>query len=85
MGFFNHGSSDGKGLSQLYLELVDTYKKRFMPQNGQFTVLKCSQIWKKIGKSFKTLSELKLKLIPKAWKWEAMAYKIPLKRCSLKI
>ena len=28
------GSSDGEGLSQLYLELLDTYKKRFIPQNG---------------------------------------------------
>ena len=26
-------SSDGEGLSQLYLELVDACKKRFMPQN----------------------------------------------------
>ena len=36
------GSSDGEGLSQLYLELVDAYKKGFMPQNGQAAVLKCS-------------------------------------------
>ena len=42
------GSSDGEGLSQLYLELVDGYKKRFMRQNGQVAVLKCSPIWKKI-------------------------------------
>ena len=28
------GSSDGEGLSQPYLELVDAYKKRFIPQNG---------------------------------------------------
>ena len=60
------GSSDGEGLSQLYLELVDGYKKRFMHQNGQVAVLKCSPIWKKIRKSFKTLYELKLKFIPKA-------------------
>ena len=57
------GSSDGEGLSQLYLELVDAYKKRFMPQNGQTAVLKCSPIWKKMRKSFKT-SEFKLKFIP---------------------
>ena len=31
-------------------------------------VLKCSPIWKKMRKSFKTLSELKLKFIPKVWK-----------------
>ena len=49
-----------------------------MPQNGQVTVLKCSPIWKKI-RSFKTLSELKLKLIPKDWKREAMAHETPLK------
>ena len=36
-------------------------------------------------KSFKTLSELKLKFIPKAWKREAMAHNTPLKGSSLKI
>ena len=36
-------------------------------------------------KSFKTLSELKLKLIPKAWKREIMAHKTPFEACSLKI
>ena len=77
------GSSDGEGLSQLYLELVDAYKKRF-PQSGQATVLKCSPIWKKVRKSFKT-SDLKLKFIPKAWKREAMTYKSPVQVCSLKI
>ena len=56
-----------------------------MPQNGQTAVLKCSPIWKKMRKSFKTLSELKLKFIPKAWKREAMAHKTPLKDSSLKI
>ena len=48
------------------LELADTYKKRFMPQNGQVAVLKCSPMWKKLTQSFETLSELKLKFIPKA-------------------
>ena len=70
--------SDGEGLSRLYLELVSAYKKRFMPQNGQDDVLKCSPIWKKMRTSFKT-SELKLKFIPKVWKREAMARKSPLK------
>ena len=28
------GSSNGEGLSQLYPELVDAYKKRFIPKNG---------------------------------------------------
>ena len=39
------GSSDGGGLSQLYLELADAFKKRFMLQNGQVAVLKCCPIW----------------------------------------
>ena len=56
-----------------------------MPQNFQVAVLKCSPIWKKMRKSFKTLSELKLKFIPKVWKREAMANKNPLKGSSLKI
>ena len=60
-------------------------RKRLMPQNGQVAVLKCSLIWEKIRKGFKTLSELKLKFIPKAWKREDMAHKTPLKGCSLKI
>ena len=46
------GSSDGEGLSQPILGLIDAYKKRFMPQNGQVVVLKCSPIWKKMRKSF---------------------------------
>ena len=37
--------SDGEGLLQLYLELVDANKKRFKPKNGQIAVLKCSPIW----------------------------------------
>ena len=37
-------SSDCEGLSQLHLGLLDAYKKRFMPQNGQVAVLKCSPI-----------------------------------------
>ena len=60
------GSLDGERLSQLYLELADASKERFMRQNGQVAVLKCSAIWKKIRKSFNTLYELKLKFIPKA-------------------
>ena len=48
------GSSVGEGLSQLYLELFDTCKKRFMSQKGQVTVLKCSPIWRKMRKGFKT-------------------------------
>ena len=82
--FLTIESSDGKGLPQLYIEFVDAYKKRFMAQNGQDAVLKCSPIWKKMRTSFKT-SELKLKFIPRVWKREAMAHKTPLKGSSLKI
>ena len=52
------GSSNAEGLLQIYLHLADTYKKRFMSQNGQEAVLKCSPIWKKRRKRFKT-SEVK--------------------------
>ena len=45
--------------------------------------IKCSPIEKKMRKSFKT--EIKPKFIPNASKREAMAPKIPLKGCSLKI
>ena len=38
-----------------------------MPQNGQAAVLKRSPIWKKMRKSFKTLSKLKLKFTPYKW------------------
>ena len=69
------GCSDGEGLSQLHLELFDAYKKRFIPQNAQVTVLKCSPIWEKMSKFFKKLSDLKLKFIPKVWKREAIAHK----------
>ena len=40
--FLAMGSPDGEKFSQLCLETVDVYKKWFMPQNGQVTVLKCS-------------------------------------------
>ena len=56
--FLTMGSSNAEGLLQIYLHLADTYKKRFMSPNGQEAVLKCSAIWKKRRKRFKT-SELK--------------------------
>ena len=37
--FLTMKSSNGEGLSQLYLEPV--YKKGFMSQNGQVAVLRC--------------------------------------------
>ena len=72
--FLTMGSSDGERLSHLYLQLVDAYKKRFTPQNGQTTELKCSPIWKKIRESFKT-SELRAQVHSQkeAWKRESMA------------
>ena len=71
------------GLSQSYLELVNAYKKRFMPQNGEVAVSKWSPLWKKMRKSFGK-SELELKFI---WKLEneKLWLKTPLKGCSLQI
>ena len=55
-------------------KILDAYKKRFIPQNGQGTVLKYSPIWKTMRKSIKT-SELKAQVHSQkeALKWEAMA------------
>ena len=36
------------------------YKKRLMPQNREVVVLKCFPIWKKMRRSSKKLSEIKL-------------------------
>ena len=54
-------SSDdvGKKISQLHQELLNAYKKRFMCENGQGVVVKCSPIRKNMRKDFKTLLELK--------------------------
>ena len=54
-----------------------------MPQNAQVVALNCSTIRNKMRKSFKTLSEFKLKF--KAWKWETIARRTPLKGSSLKL
>ena len=43
--YFVRCDLDDERLPQLYLELFDAYKKRFMPQNGQVAVLKYSPIW----------------------------------------
>ena len=58
--FLTMRSSDGQRLSQLYLASTNAYRKRFIPQNGQVAVIKYSPTWKKMRKSFKILSELKL-------------------------
>ena len=68
------GFSDGEGLSRLYLEHVDAYKKRFMHQNGQVVLLKYSPIWKKMRKSFKTLSELKVRVHSQEEAWKRGNY-----------
>ena len=49
----------GKKISQLCQELVNAYKKRFICENGQVAVVKCSPIWKNLKKDFKTFLELK--------------------------
>ena len=68
-------SSDdvGKKISQLHQELVNAYKKRFMCENGQVAVVKCSPIWKNMRKDFKTFPELKSQVHSQieAWKQEA--------------
>ena len=81
--FFTMESSDGEGLWQPYLELVDA--NNIYSSKWASRCIKMLSIWKKMRKHFKTLLELKLKFIPKAWKWEAMAPQIPLQSCSLEI
>ena len=67
-------SSDGEGLSQLFLALIHAYKKRFMPQNGQVAVWKCSPICKKMRKGFKTSAlEAKVHSQNEAWKRKDMS------------
>ena len=51
-----------KKISQLHQELVNAYKKRFMCENGQVAVVKCSPIWKNVRKDFKTFPELTVNL-----------------------
>ena len=41
------GSSYGAGFSQLFLELVDAYRKRFMPQNWQVVLFNMEENQKK--------------------------------------
>ena len=68
-------SSDdaGKKISQLHQELVNDYNKRFMSENGQVAVAKCSPILKNMRKDFKTFPELKPQIHSQieAWKQEA--------------
>ena len=63
----------GKKILQLHQELVNAYKKRFMCENGQVAVVKCSPIWKNMRKDFKTFPELKSQVHSQieAWKQEA--------------
>ena len=67
------GSSDGEGLLQLYLELVDVFKKKIYASRWTSRHIKVLSSIEKLRKSFKTLSELKLKFIPKAWQRDAVS------------
>ena len=73
------GSSDGQGLSQLYLELTDAGKKRFMPQDGQGTALKCSPIWKEMRKVVKYYLNLSSSSSPKPENGKLFLTRPPLK------
>ena len=55
-------SSDDEGLSQRYLQVVDSNKKIFMPQNRQAAISKCSPIWKKMKKKKKKVKISKVKV-----------------------
>ena len=68
-------SSDdvGKKISQLHQELVNDYKKRFMRENGQIAVVKCSPTWKSIRKDFKTFPERKSQVHSQTEAWEQEA------------
>ena len=54
-------SSDdvGKKVSQLHQEPVNAFTKRFMCENRQVVVVKCSPIWKNMRKDLITFPELK--------------------------
>ena len=66
-------SSDRKEVSQLYVDLVDAFKKRFKPKNEQIAMLECSPIWKDLRKRFKTIPELTQVNSQKGtWKRDAM-------------
>ena len=47
-----------KKISQLYQELVNAYKTRFMCENGQVSVVKCSPLWENTRKDFRTFPDL---------------------------
>ena len=69
-------SSDhvGNKTSQLHKELVkNAYKKRFMCENGQAAVVKCSPIWKNMRKDFKTFPEFKSQVHFQIEAWEQEA------------
>ena len=55
----------GKKISQLCQELVNAYKKRFICENGQVAVVRCSPIWKNLKKDLKHSLSLNLKFILK--------------------
>ena len=73
--FFNHGVFRWWRIVTAIFRACWCLKgKIYAPQNGQVTVKKWEKV-NKMRKSFKTLSELKLKFIHKGWEREAMAHK----------
>ena len=60
--FFTMKSSDGEGLWQLYLELVDA--NNIYSSKWASRCIKMLSIWKRMRRHFKILLELKLKFIP---------------------
>ena len=47
-----------------------SYKKRFMCENGQVAVVKCSPIWENVKKDFKTFPEFKSKVHSQIEAWK---------------
>ena len=65
-------SSDyvGKKIPQLHQELANAYKKRFMCEDGQVAVAKCSPTWINIRKNFKTFPEIKSQVHSQIEAWK---------------
>jgi len=62
----------GQKISQLHQEFITAYKERFACENKHVAVIKCSPIWQKIRKEFKTFPQLKSQVFSQieAWKHE---------------
>ena len=64
-------SSDDEGLSQRYLQVVDSNKKIFMPQNRQAAISKCSPIWNKMKKKKIKISKVKVQAHSQKEVWKS--------------